>query len=157
MQGRESQEEDGNKRAMAKFNAKQKAWDALAKYIRVKECLETTGFPFLGVCFTCDRQFHINALDAGHYVSGRRNAVLFKEQGVHIQCKWWCNRMKHSNHDKYKAHLIEYYATEEDPKAGEKVVERLEALKHKVILNRDMDFEGIEKRYKQKLKELKAN
>ncbi len=64
---------------------KKKAWDAMSIYIRTKECLETTGLPFVGVCFTCDKRFHIDALDAGHFVSGRRNAVLFEENGVHIQ------------------------------------------------------------------------
>lgn len=128
---------------------KAKAWDALSKYVRVKECLETTGFLFLSVCFTCGRQFHINALDAGHYVSGRRNAVLLVEENIHIQCKIWCNMMNHGNTKIYRERLVEKYGKEE--------VERLEALKHKVIQDKDMDFEGIEKKYKQKLKDLKAN
>lgn len=127
-------------------SAKKKAWDALSKYIRVKECLETTGLPFIGVCFTCGRQFHINALDAGHYVSGRRNAVLLEENGIHIQCSTWCNRMQHGESKKYKKRMIKKY--------GKKEVERLEALKHKVIHDRDMDFEGKEKEYKQRLKDV---
>ena len=124
---------------------KDKAWDAISQYIRVKECLEATKIPFSGVCFTCQRHFHINALEAGHYVSGRRNAVLFEENGIHNQC-WWCNRALHGNSQKYKKRMIEKY--------GQKEVKRLEALKHKTILNRDMDFEGIEKKYKQKVKDI---
>ena len=47
---------------------------------------------------------------------------------------------------KYKKKMIARY--------GIKEVERLESLKHKTILDKDMDFEGICEIYKQKLKEL---
>ena len=127
---------------------KQKAWDAFSKYIRTKECLETTGVDFVGVCFTCGRRFHINALDAGHFVSGRRNAILFDERNVHIQCRHWCNLTNHGQHKIYRQKMIERY--------GVDVVEELERNKKKVIQNKDMDFEGIEKTYKQKLEELKG-
>lgn len=121
---------------------KTKAWDAFAKYIRVRDCLETTGLAFVGVCITCKRQFHINVLDAGHFNSGRRNSVLFQEKGVHAQCKHWCNRALHGDHEKYRKVLIKKYNLE--------VVEELEAAKKKVIQDKDMDFKGIEKEYKQR-------
>ena len=53
----------------------------------------------------------------------------------------------HGNRKKYRARLIKDFCIEE--------VERLEALKHKVIRDKDMDFEYIEKKYKQKLEELR--
>ncbi len=126
--------------------AKKKAWDAFAKWVRIRDCLATTGLPFVGHCITCGRRFHIDALDAGHYNSGRRNSVLFQEKGVHAQCRWWCNHHKNGDLKKYRKILIKKY--------GLNVVEELEAVKNEVIRDIDMDFEGIEKKYKQKLLEL---
>ena len=44
-------------------------------------------------CVTCGRQYpwRGNFLDAGHFVPGRRNSILFEETNVHPQCKG-CNR-----------------------------------------------------------------
>lgn len=128
---------------------KKKAEKMLSLYIRTKECLETTGLPFVGVCFTCERRFHIKVLDAGHFVSGRRNAVLFEENGVHIQCSLWCNQIKHGNPKIYKKKMIARY--------GEEEVERLEQLKHKVIQDKDMNFEEIYNKYKEKVAELQKD
>jgi len=122
--------------------ARKEAINELCRYVRIKECLETTGLPFVGICFTCDRRFHITALDAGHFVSGRRNAVVFEENGIHIQCSAWCNRVNHGNPKIYKDKMLARYGKEE--------VKRLEQLKHKVIQDKDMDFEGIAKKYKAK-------
>ena len=126
---------------MAKTD-KQKAWDAFAKYIKVRDCLETTGLAFVGVCITCKKQFHISILDAGHFNSGRRNAVLFQEKGVHAQCKHWCNRALHGDHKKYRKILIEKYDLA--------TVKELEAAKNKVIQDKNMNFKAIEKEYKEK-------
>ena len=128
--------------------AKKKAWDAMSIYVRTKECRETTGLDFVGECFTCDRRLHITALDAGHFVAGRRNSILFDERGVHIQCSWWCNRLNHGQHKIYRKRMIE--------KFGIEVVEEIEQNAKKVIQDVDMHFEEIEEKYKQKLKELKG-
>ena len=125
---------------------KDRAWDATSKYIRTKECLETTGLWFVGVCCTCKRRFHINVLDAGHYISGRRNSVLFVPENIHIQCRIWCNQIKHGNSTLYKKYIIERY--------GEEKEQWLQSLKHKTIQNKNMDFEAIEADAKKKLKEL---
>lgn len=128
--------------------AKTKAWDSFAKFIRIRDCLETTGLVFVGKCFTCERRFHISMLDAGHFNSGRRNSVLFDEQGVHAQCTFYCNRLNHGETKKYRKMLIKYYPD------GLEVVERLERQKKQVVQDKDMDFEGIEKKYKLKLEKL---
>lgn len=124
---------------------KTKAWDAFAKYIRVQGCLETTGLAFLGVCITCGKQFHISYLQAGHFMSGRRNAVLFQEQGVHIQCRY-CNMVLNGDHKKYRKILIKKYDLA--------TVKKLEAAKSKVIQDKDMKFKSIEKEYREKYTDL---
>ncbi len=87
---------------------KDRAWAAMSQYIRTKECLETTGFAFLGFCFTCERRFHINYLEAGHCFGGRRNARLFDSMCIHNQCGY-CNKILHGNTVKYKAKMIKLY------------------------------------------------
>ncbi len=59
---------------------KKVVWEEFAHYKKVQDCLRTIGFAFVGICFTCERQFHITALQAGHLNSGRRNSVLFQER-----------------------------------------------------------------------------
>lgn len=51
------------------------------------------------VCVTCGRKGPwkgskadgVDGMDAGHFIPGRRNSILFEEIGVHPQCSW-CNR-----------------------------------------------------------------
>lgn len=116
-----------------------------SRYIRVRDCIETTGTTFLGRCITCGKQYHIAYLDAGHFNSGRRNSVLFQEQGCHAQCGY-CNQIKHSDPKKYREVLIEKY--------GKKTVLKLEAAKKVVIQDADMDFEGLAEKYDKKYKEM---
>ena len=125
---------------------KTKAWDAMARFIRAEECLASTGYWFVGYCITCGRRNHINNLDAGHFVSGRRNAVLLVRENVHIQCHHWCNVHKNGNPKIYREKMVELY--------GEEKVVEIEALKNKIIQDKDMDFEGVEKEYTEKLKAL---
>ena len=52
-----------------------KAWDAFSLFIRLRDCLKTTGAKEYGVCFTCGRKYAFKALQAGHFVRGRGGAV----------------------------------------------------------------------------------
>jgi hypothetical protein len=64
--------------------AKDKAWRAFSEYIRTKECLETTGSPFGGICVTCGREYDYMELQAGHFLASRCNSILFEENvGTH--------------------------------------------------------------------------
>ncbi|KKM86727.1 hypothetical protein LCGC14_1276010, partial [marine sediment metagenome] len=85
-----------------------KASEDMMHFIRVMRCLETTGLAFVGICFTCDRRFHIGYLDAGHFISGRRNAVLFDIMCIRLQCNY-CNVTMHSQPKIYKAKMITLY------------------------------------------------
>ena len=90
---------------------KAKAWKAFSKYIRVRDCIKTTGLPYVGVCITCDKRHHINYLDAGHCYPGRRNANLFNERFTNIQCRY-CNQYCHGKPKKYEKVMIEWYGAE---------------------------------------------
>lgn len=69
---------------------KSRAWQQFSKYIRLRDCIATTGGTSEGVCYTCGKTFPIESLQAGHMVSGRTNSVLFDEDNVRIQC-YSCN------------------------------------------------------------------
>lgn len=125
--------------------AKGKAWKVFAKWVRTRDCLATTNFPHAGVCITCGKKFHISFLQAGHCFPGRRNAGLFREELVNAQCTF-CNETFHGKPKKYRKIM--------EAKYGKEQVDEWEIEGKRVIPDRDMKFEDIEKKYKQKLKEL---
>lgn len=66
--------------------AKDKAWAQFSIYIRTRDCLLTTGTSYEGTCVTCNRLYNFKELQAGHWIPGRNNSVLFSDDGVHAQC-----------------------------------------------------------------------
>lgn len=66
--------------------AKNRAWKWFSLYIRARDCIKTTGSISRGKCVTCGKEFNFKDLQAGHFVQGRNNAVLFNELGVNAQC-----------------------------------------------------------------------
>ncbi len=121
------------------------AWDAFAQWKRVKDCIDTTGYPFVGVCITCDKRFHITYLDAGHCFAGKGNARLFHEELVNIQCRI-CNQFRDGRAKKYRKRMDEKY--------GVKKVDKWKADGKKPIPNKDMDYEAIKLKYRALLTKL---
>ncbi len=121
------------------------AWDAFAQWRRVKGCIETTGHPFVGVCVTCDKRFHITFLDAGHCFAGKGNARLFHEELVNIQCKT-CNLFDGGHSKKYRKKMDEKYTVEQ--------VDKWKADGNKPIPDKDMDYEAIKLKYRKAIGEL---
>lgn len=89
-------------------NYKKLAWREFSKYIRLRDCLETTGEKDRGICVTCGRKFGFKELQAGHCVSGRGNAILLDPNAVHIQCGQ-CNIFKKGNLGQYALYMIDTY------------------------------------------------
>ena len=125
--------------------AKKKAWDAFSRMVRVRDCIATTGVPFVGVCIICDNRRHISYLDAGHCFANRSNGVLFQEELVNGQCRR-CNQILNGRLKKYREIMEEKYSVEQ--------VAIWEFEGKKVIHNRDMDFEGRAKEYRERTNEL---
>ena len=86
---------------MRKTNWKKLAWKAFSRYIRLRDCLESTGDPNWGICCTCKQKTEFNGLQAGHFIGGRGNSILLHEECVHAQCMR-CNIW-------LKGNLVEYY------------------------------------------------
>lgn len=61
-------------------------------------------------------------MQAGHFLAGRGNSILFENNNVHPQC-YSCNVMNHGEQLKYYRFMVKTY--------GEAEVKRLEKLKAK--------------------------
>lgn len=81
---------------------KNAAWDALSLFIR-KSYADREGFV---ECYTCGRRKHYKEMDAGHGISGRKNAVLFMEKVVKPQ-DTYCNKYLGGNYKVFTPKLIE--------------------------------------------------
>lgn len=84
-------------------------------------------------------------LQAGHFVSGRHNAGLFSEKGVHAQC-YNCNINLKGNTLEYRRQIVKKYGVDMDTRLE---IEAAQVLQYKVC-----DLEEMAEVYKLKIKEL---
>ena len=87
---------------------KKKVWHEFSKFIRLRDCLKTTGLKDYGNCITCGQVVPRSLLQAGHFIIGRHNANLFSERGVNAQC-YNCNINLKGNTLEYRRKIIEMY------------------------------------------------
>lgn len=131
--------------------AKEKAWRAFSQYIRTRDCIRFSNDPNLGKCVTCNRAYPFKQLQAGHFIQGRGNAVLFDERLVYSQCVG-CNGNppmgKGGNYVEYFLFMLntEGYTKEE--------LEEFNNLKYKTVVYKEHDFHRIEEEYKEKTQKL---
>ena len=136
----------------SKAIAKSAAWKAFSIYIRTRDCLRFSGDPELGKCVTCKRAYPFKKLQAGHFIQGRGNAVLFDERLVYSQCLG-CN----GNPPMGKGgNYVEYFIFMEE-EWGRIMIDEFRELKHKTVIYKEHDFKEIEEKYKQKTAELLDN
>ena len=95
---------------------KNKLWKIFSLYIRIKDCLRTTGNPERGYCISCGKLYPIKKLQAGHFMAGRHNSNLFYERGCHAQCVK-CNVFLAGNILDYMDAIIKLY--------GKKIINEL--------------------------------
>lgn len=133
----------------ARQKAKDKAWSAFSTYIRTRDCLRFSGDPELGKCVTCNRAYPFKQLQAGHFIQGRGNAVLFDERIVYSQCVG-CNGNppmgKGGNYVEYYVFMLEEWA--------QTMIDEFRALKYTTVIYKIPDYERIEQEFKDKTKEL---
>lgn len=116
------------------------AWDVFSKYIRTKYAVDGRV-----MCVTCGCFKPIAEMQAGHFVQGRHNEVLFDERNVHPQC-YACNCCKHGN-------LIPYYEFM-STNYGLGVIEELKTLDKQNKQFTISELEEIKEKYSKLLKEL---
>ena len=83
-------------------------WTLFSRYIRLRDCLKTTGCTSFGLCITCGKRYHFKLLQAGHFIGGRHNSNLFNERGVSAQC-YNCNINLRGATLEYRRKIIEMY------------------------------------------------
>jgi len=129
------------------------AWNRFSQFIRVKRCLETTGFAFVGICATCSAKRHISFMDCGHCIAGRGNAIKFNERRVDIQCRQ-CNRVWNGKLKKFQLILAKRYYPEADAAGLTDIIDRWKAEAKQPVSRRDMDYPLIAKKYQKLTTEL---
>ena len=126
---------------------KKYVWDTFSLFIRLRDCLETTGSLEYGKCITCGNVVPIKSTDAGHFVSRRFNSTLFDETNSHLQCRH-CNRYNAGAAIEYRRQIIKLY--------GEGYDVQLKAKAEKLKKFTADELRGLLDYYKQKVKELEA-
>jgi hypothetical protein len=129
-------------------SAKKRAWSAFSRWVRLRSALETTGTTTHARCCTCGGvfpAFGVGCLQAGHFIAGRNNAILFAESGCHAQC-YICNVVK-------KGAGVEYFVFMEE-KYGREEIDRLRALSHTIVQLKPFELIEIAEKYEKKAEEL---
>lgn len=94
-------------------SAKKKAWKEFSIYIRTRDWVEN-GQQYLGdvracPCYTCGKVYPIEGkgtAQAGHFIPGRNNQVLFDERTVKAQC-YNCNVNLKGNWPRYYEKMVD--------------------------------------------------
>lgn len=94
-------------------------------------------------CVTCGCIKPIEDMQAGHFLDGRNNSILFDERGVHPQC-YACNCCLHGNKVEYFKWMEKNY--------GRGVIDELCILKNSPM---KLDYQQIIDTYKTKLEAIK--
>ena len=126
---------------------KKDVWVVFSRYIRMRDCLLTTGCTSWGLCITCSKRYHFKLLQAGHFISGRHNSNLFSEKGTHAQC-YNCNLNLKGNTLIYRRKIIELY--------GKGVDEDLEEIDKQIKKFTIPDLKELEASLLEKLKILEG-
>jgi len=119
------------------------AWKAFSVMIR-KSKANHHGF---GVCVTCPPDKAIKPwreLQAGHFVAGRNNSVLFDERLVWSQCSF-CNVI-------LKGNPIQYFLFMKSLGYTDEQLKEFDNLKHQIKPMSANDYKEIYERYKSWLK-----
>jgi len=127
---------------------KTKAWSLFSKYIRLRDALATIGNNRQCKCITCEdirNIYGMGCMQAGHFIPGRNNAVLFNEEQVHGQC-YVCNKIKSGNWVEYERVMVKRH--------GRAEVERMKADAEKTVKMTAQDMVDIQEKYKKKIEEL---
>lgn len=134
--------------------AKQKkaTWKAFSLYIRTRDAKEYQKLhpetSDVAPCFTCSKVFPIKSLQAGHFLPGRGNAILFDERQVFSQC-YGCNVGRRGNYTEYTLRMLDKY--------GRAFVDSLISVKSDIVKFTIKELHEKEQYYIMKTKELQAD
>lgn len=121
---------------------KKGVWEVFSLYIRARDA-DKNG---IVRCCTCNKQVFWKGVEcqAGHFVPGRTNSVLFDERIVHGQCSR-CNEYLGGNLWEYGRFMIRTYGFDYEQ------LDKLNALKNVVKQFKLDELKEMKKLYKAKL------
>ena len=123
---------------------KKLAWSTFSEYIR-RRAADWKGSV---ICVTCGKQAHWkDGMQAGHFIPGRNNSILFDERGVHVQCVG-CNYFGKGAHTAYRKFMEKKY--------GIKVINELEKKARKTVTFDKKDLIKMIDSWVAKLKKLET-
>ena len=112
-------------------------WPLFSKYIRLKYAKDG-----MVRCVTCGVVKPIKEMQAGHFIPGRHNSVLFQERNCHPQCAK-CNIFLHGNLVEYYAFMLKTY--------GQGTIDELKMLDKIICQYKRHEIEEMIETYKNKL------
>ena len=94
------------------------------------------------ICVTCGKvgPWTGQEMDAGHFLGGRSNSILFEPLNIHPQCKY-CNRTG-GNPQAYRQFMLQAYSAE--------IVEALEKMKRESISFTREELVGMRREYRER-------
>lgn len=128
--------------------AKKAAWQQFSLYIRLRDSLKTVGNTQQCACITCGNIYPTqgrSCIQAGHFIPGRKNAVLFHEDLVHGQCHI-CNMWRKGDWVTYERVMVAQY--------GREKVEEFKLLADATVKYSVSELQAIEATYKAKVADL---
>jgi hypothetical protein len=120
---------------------KRRLWPIFSLYIRLRDA-NSSGY---ARCVTCNKLYHVKQLQAGHFVPGRHNSILYDERNVHAQC-YLCNMILKGNPRKYDAFMRAKY--------GQDVIDELDSMDADMRRWTPAELLELIQHYKQRVKEL---
>ena len=79
-----------------------------SKYIRLRDCIKTTGTVHSFKCCTCGQIKPADQADAGHFIGRKYYSTRWNQINVHAQCRS-CNRFNQGEQIKYLDFIILTY------------------------------------------------
>lgn len=120
---------------------KAKAWKAFSMWVRTHNAVDG-----LNICYTCGKIFPVKELQAGHFIEGRTNSVLFEEDIVECQCQK-CNIWDKGN--------LTVFTFKKIKELGEDRINELIQLKHQTKKYTIADYQEIAEKYTKLLDAIK--
>ena len=120
-----------------KARLKAEVWNLVSAYVRLRDALMTTGSLDECRCVTCGRRkplFVRGGIEAGHFIPGRHNSILYDVRAIHGQCSY-CNDYLKGNWVPYRDYMVRMY--------GVDMVEDLIRRDREIVSYKDYELEVL--------------
>lgn len=97
------------RKKLTRTKLKNKVWRVFSLYVRLKHSkIDPETGKLVNTCVTCGKTYPIRNIQAGHFIYGRKEFLLFDEEQVHPQC-YACNVRNHGAWIEYERYMRKRY------------------------------------------------